>query len=226
MQSRYYNAEVGRFINGDEIEIIYKLNGDFEALDIFSYCFCDPINDIDLTGRWRAPKLVAFGIQLEGNFSVLTFGIEIVFANGNIYLFDYNGASGSKSTKKAIEWIKLNLLTCFSKKAFKTSLKKLVSASISLCVFGVFSSSASKFSANKYKGPFVGTASTFPTIYGVAVKSYFSTYSTYTCIGIGFSYPSAFDISFAYTRYYYRGKINLSSKIRNFVNKNTKGLKP
>ena len=48
----------------------------------------------------------------------------------------------------------------------------------------------------------------------------------YTCIGVGFSYPNTFDISYARTRYKYRGKVNLSSKIKSFVNKNTKGLKP
>ena len=50
LQSRYYNPEIGRFINADAI--VSGVGGDVLGYNMFAYCFNNPINMLDLTGHW------------------------------------------------------------------------------------------------------------------------------------------------------------------------------
>ena len=49
LQSRYYDPVVGRFINGDDVEIAI-LSNEVLSGNIYSYCFNNPINKIDEEG--------------------------------------------------------------------------------------------------------------------------------------------------------------------------------
>ncbi len=50
LQSRYYDPVVGRFVNGDEVEIaLLDLQSPLEY-NYFVYCRNNPINDLDLSG--------------------------------------------------------------------------------------------------------------------------------------------------------------------------------
>ena len=51
LQSRYYDPEIGRFINADG-----ELNNDIFGSNLFAYCINNPINMIDSCGNW--PKWV------------------------------------------------------------------------------------------------------------------------------------------------------------------------
>ena len=59
LQSRYYDPEVGRFINADDR--IAGISGDVKGYNLFAYCFNNPVNMIDDNGAWPswATKLVA-----------------------------------------------------------------------------------------------------------------------------------------------------------------------
>jgi hypothetical protein len=52
LQSRYYDANVGRFINGDDphIPVTFFINEN----NIFSYAINDPVNNIDISGNIAA----------------------------------------------------------------------------------------------------------------------------------------------------------------------------
>ena len=77
LQSRYYDAGVGRFINADEIEIISQSSNAFE-LNICCYCKNDPVNNTDANGAFVAQKIAeiilnaVFGMifQLFTDFAV------------------------------------------------------------------------------------------------------------------------------------------------------------
>ena len=47
LQSRYYDPELGRFINADGL-----INNSFKGLNQFAYCVINPVNCIDQTGKW------------------------------------------------------------------------------------------------------------------------------------------------------------------------------
>ena len=50
LQSRYYDAEVGRFLNADSA--VAGLGGNVKGYNLFAYCFNNPINMSDSTGKW------------------------------------------------------------------------------------------------------------------------------------------------------------------------------
>lgn len=59
LQSRYYDANICRFINAD-VEIS-NIGGDIRGYNLFAYCMNNPVNMSDTTGNWPkwANKLVA-----------------------------------------------------------------------------------------------------------------------------------------------------------------------
>lgn len=60
LQSRYYDAEVGRFINSDSIEIL-NFN-DKNAISIqyglFTYAVNNPVNEVDFAGSYSIGKVI------------------------------------------------------------------------------------------------------------------------------------------------------------------------
>ena len=62
LQSRYYDAKIGRFINADMPEMIVN-----DVLNLYSYCNNDPINNSDKNGSWCYNiKYCAFNDQIKG----------------------------------------------------------------------------------------------------------------------------------------------------------------
>ena len=52
MQSRYYDPEVGRFINLDDTEILFTNYRRFLGSNLFVYCQNNSVNYTDATGEW------------------------------------------------------------------------------------------------------------------------------------------------------------------------------
>ena len=50
LQSRYYNAQVGRFINADSV--IASVGSSILGYNLYAYCFNNPVNMSDLSGNW------------------------------------------------------------------------------------------------------------------------------------------------------------------------------
>ncbi len=50
LQSRYYNPQVGRFLNADNE--IANIGGDVLGFNVFAYCVNNPVNMSDDTGNW------------------------------------------------------------------------------------------------------------------------------------------------------------------------------
>jgi hypothetical protein len=51
LQSRYYDPEVGRFLNADDVALL-GANGDFASLNLFSYCGNNPVSRADNGGTF------------------------------------------------------------------------------------------------------------------------------------------------------------------------------
>ena len=53
LQSRYYDANIGRFINADEV-VFLGANGGVVSNNLFAYCDNNPVNNVDSTGHIAA----------------------------------------------------------------------------------------------------------------------------------------------------------------------------
>lgn len=52
LQSRYYSAEIGRFINTDDTQIAIATQGNVLGANLFAYCENNPVNNIDPFGMF------------------------------------------------------------------------------------------------------------------------------------------------------------------------------
>ena len=69
LQTRYYDPETGRFINADNVALAVELGlNELNGLNLYSYCFNNPVNEFDKDGLWSWKKfwkglgLIASGI--------------------------------------------------------------------------------------------------------------------------------------------------------------------
>ena len=60
LQSRYYDPEIGRFISADDPEVLLESQDSILQHNLFSYCWNNPVNMIDLSGE--SPANIVGGI--------------------------------------------------------------------------------------------------------------------------------------------------------------------
>ena len=176
LQSRYYDATLGRFVNADTTNYLDSFIAP-NSSDLFSYCFNDFVNKDDPDGD--APFL-GWGLQLEGSFMGLSGGIELIWFKNiakNMYgnrklpcVYCYGGLSynfkGENvwNIKSLISFVKDEALRAFSSKR-KAAWK--IGGGLSLCAFMIYGKITSP---EGYKGPFITIGGTL-----FHVKGYVST---------------------------------------------------
>lgn len=69
LQSRYYSAEVGRFINTDDTQIAIATQGEILGANLFAYCNNNPVMNVDYKGTF--PVHIVAGIALSVAWSVI-----------------------------------------------------------------------------------------------------------------------------------------------------------
>lgn len=60
LQSRYYNAEICRFINSDIAQIAQMGKNDINGLNLFAYCNNNPVNGVDYSGYYSARNAATY----------------------------------------------------------------------------------------------------------------------------------------------------------------------
>ena len=81
LQSRYYDPNVGRFVNGDDVNTITLIKSSFFS-NIFSYCSNNVINDTDSNGKLGISTLLSV---IDDALSIITSIAEMAVINTNSF---------------------------------------------------------------------------------------------------------------------------------------------
>ena len=76
VSSRYYDPEIGRFINPDNVDLL-GANGDFASLNLFAYCGNNPITRVDENGHLWNTIIGAAAGALVGGITAAIMGTDI-----------------------------------------------------------------------------------------------------------------------------------------------------
>lgn len=78
LNSRYYDPELGRFINADSISILSQSQVDLNGLNLYAYCFNNPVNDYDELGFWSWKRLLKAIIVIVVTVAVVAVTVATV----------------------------------------------------------------------------------------------------------------------------------------------------
>ena len=221
LQSRYYDADIGRFINADDVT--YVKSSDKVILHcLFVYCENNCTNKTDASG-FASLRVVGYGLQIEMSVGWVTFGVELVWyiissiRQGRAwyipYVYLYGGGGLSSDLTYMISKITKNPNLLFNPQKITKA-----SASFSICaIFGY----TGKFNTPKdYEGWFTGVSATIWN-----AKAYTSWCDTCFSVGVGVS-TSKFSASTGVTYYKLTSSIFKSmSNVYNSVSKKGKTIK-
>ncbi len=115
LQSRYYDPEVGRFINCDDTEILKLTQGTLNGANLFAYCNNDPVLNSDPSG-YMAVELLN---MLSTVYSLCNFNSSAIA----ILTISLNGLGIYKAFHEIAQ---LNIAKKLSKKGFLVGLEQKV----------------------------------------------------------------------------------------------------
>ena len=157
LQSRYYNPEIGRFVNADSVEYLGATESVL-SFNIFPYCENGPVISSDKEG---CGPFMAIGLQLCILIGSFVGGIEILWdtSRWKTYFFMFVGGGGMDLLKGAKEKLKKDLIRRLKNvpKISMKSLNKVSKVGISLSFVAVFGNRYTTFPSG-YEGWFTGVS--------------------------------------------------------------------
>ena len=86
LQSRYYDPDTGRFVNGDEAEVLFVEQGEITQYNYFIYCLNSPVSNKDFVGKWLQ---IVVGALIGALFAAFTYWLEykLGMRNWNSWVF-------------------------------------------------------------------------------------------------------------------------------------------
>ena len=83
-QSRYYDPEIGRFLNADNVDYL-GANGDFASLNLFAYCGNNPVAREDSSGGfWITVGIMAVGGLIGAAISAVSSAVTQQALTGTV----------------------------------------------------------------------------------------------------------------------------------------------
>jgi RHS repeat-associated protein len=82
LKSRYYDPQTGRFINMDNVEILDISKNHLNGLNLYAYCFNNPVNMVDDIGNW--PKWVKAVASVVVAVVVVAAVVAVTVATGGV----------------------------------------------------------------------------------------------------------------------------------------------
>ena len=74
LQSRYYDPEIGRFINADDTDYL-GADGSPLSYNLFAYCMNNPVNRFDVNGNWSLPNWAKITIGAVATVAAVTITV-------------------------------------------------------------------------------------------------------------------------------------------------------
>ena len=115
LQSRYYNADWGRFVNGDDTAVLQLAQGQLLGANLFTYCMNNPVVNSDPSGylhlgkRWWFNSRWAITIAIDTLLNFLPVLGELNKAIKIGKLFKLGRVYIRENIDKALKRVKLNL---------------------------------------------------------------------------------------------------------------------
>ncbi len=100
LNSRYYDPEIGRFINIDEISIVDVTKIALNGLNLYCYCLNNPINETDNSGYfliWLFITAIVVGFVVGAGTSIISQGITKGWNNINWWQVGWDALIGGIS---------------------------------------------------------------------------------------------------------------------------------
>ena len=106
LQSRYYNASIGRFVGVDTAEVV-SYPAESKAANLFNYCSNDPVNETDRSGLFLASKLAeiflsaVFGMVAQLFDDLVIYFLQVLVHGKSKAKFD---PKPSNYVSRALSW--------------------------------------------------------------------------------------------------------------------------
>lgn len=77
LNSRYYDPEIGRFINIDDITVLDITNIAINGINLYAYCLNNPVNEVDESGRVLLTLLIAALVGMAAS-AIVSVGTQLI----------------------------------------------------------------------------------------------------------------------------------------------------
>lgn len=110
LQSRYYDPEIGRWINADTPETLTAVFVNFVQYNLFAYCFNNPVNMSDESGTW--PSWVKKAVAVVTTAAVVVAATAITVATfgagsvAGVAMITATATLAAKATEVAVLQVK------------------------------------------------------------------------------------------------------------------------
>ncbi len=174
LQSRYYDPEIGRFLNADDVDFI-GASETVLSFNAFAFCENNSVNDSDTTGYAKG-SLTAVGLQIEISASAVSLsgvvGVEFIYVwkTNKLYTYFYRGGGGAFGySREAGRYLKASFKDIvMSPKVSLKNIKNLFDFSISYSVGFFFVRTWGSFSwtNDSYSGYSTGSSVSVKSVKG------------------------------------------------------------
>ena len=91
--SRYYDPEIGRFLNADDLTLLPQLSSEINGLNLYAYCLNNPVMHKDPSGKFVLTMFL-FVIGINVVFSAIDGGITASMSGQSFWKGAAAGAIG------------------------------------------------------------------------------------------------------------------------------------
>ena len=105
LNSRYYDPQIGRFINADNISTLDVTQIALNGLNLYAYCLNNPVNETDENGYfllWLFITAIFVGSVIGAGTSIINQGINNGWENINWWQVGWNALMGGISGALAV----------------------------------------------------------------------------------------------------------------------------